>query len=521
MNKFKAFLAIILISIFSFSGLLVDNCSAKDEEYMKILIVSPGNKHEIYEGEKIKLDKIIKNNKEDNIDKELLWESLDSKIATVNQDGLVVGVKEGNTKIKLSMKNNKDNFTYFDLKVKYKKHEDKSNTIKEALDNVKGFYNENIKLDHLVALSFRATNKELDSNNARDIMIHPDRSIFTADDIISKANTVYCAQNIMSIIAIGKDPYEYEYKGKIINFVDMLLKSQKSNGQFVILKGLDDNNIKSLAYAIMALDMVGEKYNVESAVKALINLNKEKRYNNVAFGEIGYKALSITALSKHKDVPGVKEFIDTCINEFKKAQNDEGGFNGAKSKMNSSCTTAMVIQALIANDINPLLWNNAGKTMLDSILDHQKENGSFKDANGEDNHDYKATDQCCAALSDLHMGKSMYKVVKFIRKKDFNIELLGENKFKNGQDVNIKVKVKSNVSKDKKCTLIVQIYDKDLNKMIKYAYINKNIEGRTTEFLNAGLDIPSKGNYMVKVLLWDDVDNINPLSDVFKIDVCN
>src|SRR3712207_8784082 len=65
MNKFKAFLAIILISIFSFSGLLVDNCSAKDEEYIKILIVSPGNKHEIYEGEKIKLDKIIKHNKEE------------------------------------------------------------------------------------------------------------------------------------------------------------------------------------------------------------------------------------------------------------------------------------------------------------------------------------------------------------------------------------------------------------------------------------------------------------------------
>lgn len=527
-NKLQVFITMLLINIFTFIGLVTVNnfVKAADNKEFKIIIVSPGNKDEIYEREKLQLGKIIKNSSGNNIlNEEVLWESEDAQIAKVDNGGLVIGIKEGETKIKASLKSNKNIYIYFSLKVNHKEQVDRKDAIKEALTNVSEYYGEYYKkgssFDYLPAMSARITGKEfgIDADNLKRLMIHPDRSNFTLEEMIKKSNAVYCAENIMTIISAGQDPYNYEYKDGKINYVRMLVKSQKENGQFVLLEGFDNDNIKSLAYSIIALDMTGEEYNVEKAVKAVLKLNKNKKYSNTNYGEIGYKAMSITALSKHKDIEGVKEFIDECINEFKKKQNDKGGFNGGHNKINSSVTTAMVIQALMANDLDPLSWFNSGKSMLDSILEHQKDNGEFIDADGEINGDYMASDNCYAALSDLHTGKSMYKAIKLPRKKDLNVELISDYKFKNGQDANIEVKVRSNVDKEKEATLIAQLYNKNSNKLVKYSYINKNIEAKSTEKLKAGLSIPYNGEYAVKILVWDNMDNINPLIDIFDINV--
>lgn len=523
-SNLKVAATMLLINIFTFVGIFTVNnfVKAADNKDFKIIIVSPGNKGEIYETEKLQLGKIIKNSSGNNIlDEEVLWESENPQIAKVDNEGLVIGIKEGETKIKAYIKSNKNICGYFSLKVNHKEQVDTRDVVKEALSNISEYYKEEISFDYLPAMAVRMTGKEfgIDADNLKRLMIHPDRSNFTLEEMIKKSNAVYCAENIMTIISAGQDPYNYEYKDGKINYVRMLVKSQKENGQFVLLEGFDDDNIKSLAYSIISLDMAGEEYNVEKAVKALLKLNKDRKYSNIKFGEIGYKAISITALSKHKDIEGVKEFVDECINEFKEKQNDKGGFNGGHNKINSSITTAMVIQALIANDVDPLSWFNSGKSMLDSILEHQKDNGEFIDADGEANGDYMASDHCYAALSDLHTGKSMYKTIKLPRKKDLNVELISDYKLKNGQDANIEVKVRSNIDREKEATLIAQLYNKNSNKLVKYSYINKNIEAKSTEKLKAGLIIPCSGEYTVKILMWDNMNNINPLIDIFDIDV--
>lgn len=527
-SNFKVVITMLLINIFIFIGVFTANSIVKaaDNKEFKIIIVSPGNKDEIYETEKLQLGKIIKNSLGNNIlNEEVLWESEDTQIVKVDKGGLVIGIKEGQTKIKASLKSNKDIYTYFSLKVNHKEQVNRKDAIKEALSNISEYYGEYYKkgssFDYLPAMSARITGKEfgIDADNLKRLMIHPDRSGFTLEEMIKKSNAVYCGENIMTIISAGQDPYNYEYKDGKINYVRMLVKSQKGDGQFVLSEGFDNGNIKSLAYSIIALDMTGEEYNIEKAVKALLKLNKDKKYNNTNYGEIGYKAMSIIALSKHKNIEGVENFIDECIKEFKSKQNDKGGFNGGHNKINSSVTTAMVIQGLIANDVKPLSWFNSGKSMLDSILEHQKDNGEFIDADGEANSDYIASDNCYAALSDLYTGESMYKTIKLPRKKDLNVELISDYKFKNGQDANIEVKVRNNVDKEKEATLIAQLYNKETNKLVQYSYINKNIEGKGIEKLKVGLSMPNSGEYTVRILAWDNINKINPLMDIFNVDV--
>ncbi len=50
-------------------------------------------------------------------DKEVIWKSLDESIATVNQDGKVVAVSTGKTKIRVSLKNNTDIYAECEVKV--------------------------------------------------------------------------------------------------------------------------------------------------------------------------------------------------------------------------------------------------------------------------------------------------------------------------------------------------------------------------------------------------------------------
>lgn len=481
----------------------------------RLIIVSPGNKNTISEGEKLELKAIIFDNDNNRLSSEnIIWTSRDENILTVSEEGLVTGKTQGNASITAQIESNTSISMNYDITIKSKEKKDTKTIAYQVLLKLSKYYEDGPSYDYLPAMAVRSIGEEfnIDYNNLKRLMLHPDK----ASVGIEALNGLYCAENIMTIIAAGQDPTHYNFKGEVVNFIDILVKAQNDDGQFVIKENFDTNYIKGQCYSIMALDMAQGEYNEEAAVKALMKLGKNpKNFPNISCGEVGLKALMVTALSNHRNIEGVPQFIDSYLEEIKQEQNDRGGFDGGQNKLNSTVTTGMVIQALIANEIDPLSWTNSGRTVLDAILEHQLADGTFYDADGESNRDYRANDQIYAAFSDLYNRSSMFKTIRFDKDavKRISVKRIGDNNLTKGEIAELKFSVTNEYTYDKEVTLVTVIYDKNTGKMIDYIYIDKEIKSNKAEILGAKMNVPADGDYIVKVYAWDNFQNMKLLCD--------
>ena len=68
-------------------------------------------------------------------------------------------------------------------------------------------------------------------------------------------------------------------------------------------------------------------------------------------------------------------------------------------------------------------------------------------------------------------------------------------------------------------TLIVGIYDKDTNKLVKYHKVCKRIEGNTTEELTISDVTVEKDNQLVRCFVWNNLNGMNPLTEMIEIPV--
>jgi len=370
-----------------------------------------------------------------------------------------------------------------------------SEKIKNAIRDLKEYYKKDGQYSFREAIALNYTSKYV--SELKDIS-----NKFKINE--TQSASAY-AGNIIGLIAAGKDPQEY---------VTLLVNSQTDEGKFIVDQW--DDYPTTIAYSIIALDMANAEYDVQKAVEALMNEATEEGH----FGDVDTTAICIMALANHKDIEGVANLINSSLEYLKSQQLDTGGFEawGAENPYSISS----VIQALIANNINPLSqdWIKNGNTMLDALL-RFKVNDHFEYTSQWGKDIKMATEQAFTALADLYRGKSMYQNIQFIEIENngtITVERIGTGSFNKGEEARLSVKVKNNAEKTQEATLIVVLFDKDKNKMINYTYVTKTF-GADEEIITGGFLIPESGEYEVRAFLWDNLEDMNVLVDPIVVDV--
>jgi uncharacterized protein YjdB len=340
------------------------------------------------------------------------WESSDSQKATID-DGLLRGLSEGQVKIKVSLANNPKIFDEININIKSGISDE---VLKEKLKKEVEFLKEHYKAynQYEFVASPAAMTTGIDKSNIQS-RIHKSTKYI---------DTYQYAKLIIASLGAKLNPRDIEIEGKSKNAVDILRASQvkegDNKGQFVINSYSDTDSIERLSYCIIALDMANADYDKEEAIKALINLLKDpKLKTKLGQDEVKIKAVALTAFAKHKDIEGVNEQIRNIINLLKEKQNKNAGFDSKMGKDNP-VATARVVQALVANNINPLYskeWMKNKKTMLDSILKRKYEHPTDIDKSGYSTFEggsraVSATYYVFAALTDMYQNESMFEKFK-------------------------------------------------------------------------------------------------------------
>ena len=244
-------------------------------------------------------------------DSQFTWSSSDEAVATVDENGIV------------TVKNVTEN-TSVNITAKVKNHElSKGITINvlprvsidskvvKELDSYKDFYKSMSTLkdfDILVA----ACAKQIGSleESKLDIQTVNYKSGYSGDE------PKEYGQRIISLVASGNDPFDDEGH----DTVGFLIKSQNSNGVFETSSSYNSDDIDDFAYAMLALDILGETYEVNKSVEAIIDdftVSGDKAYVRYSYGmddEYFRTGLPLIALSYHQEISGVSEIIEKGYN---------------------------------------------------------------------------------------------------------------------------------------------------------------------------------------------------------------
>ncbi|SUY46097.1 surface/cell-adhesion protein [Clostridium putrefaciens] len=314
--------------------------------------------------------------------------------------------------------------------------EGKQSSIKEAIETTKGNIKSLSKYEDSDTLALNLLGENVDSNK---INIYKDKRLKTYP------------KNIINLIAAGKDPEDYEGK----NYVKEVLDGQIQNGLFVVSNEQADSYPENMAYGIIAMDMAKAPYNKESAVKLLMSFAKEADEGKSFDDQVVTTSLGIIALSSHKDVEGVSKLIEELKKYLKSEQLYDGSFSNNSlsdedlESEGNSVATAMVIQALVALEENPLAdeWIKEGESLLDALLSFKEEDKFIYNSSYRRVSEDEATSFAILALKGIETGKSAYKIVKQEQKKPNFIEIVADNtSIKEGKIISLETKI---LDKDK------------------------------------------------------------------------
>lgn len=355
-------------------------------------------------GDSIPLKSMVKDQDGEDIKNvNLIWSLDNKKLASIDNDGFLKARKEGiitvfaqldndeNIKIAKSF-NIKKPSSLEDISV-----EDKAK-IKNEIENLKKFYEmETVESMVPIALS----------------KVNADQKILDKVYIKRGESSLIYAQNILALVGSGKDPKDYKEK----DYIKSLVKSQrkevgKFQGQFIMNEELDIDAPAILAYSIIALETAKADYDKELAINALIDLILNNKNTSNTYSNIESNGMALIALASHPEIKGVDNAISTIITTMKASQKPDGTFESG----NKSRALAIVIQGLVANNINPLSkeWIK-DKSMLDALLKfkaaprgNNKYGGFAKFEGGA--YEMVATSHVIGALVDLYYGESIFEI---------------------------------------------------------------------------------------------------------------
>gem|GEM_PF-2463395 len=370
---------------------------------------------EVYNGGKLNLQaKAFDYNHVVIKDAAISWKSSDESIAIV-KNGVVEALKEGEVEIIAYITGSETIKDSIEIKVITPPQIDYSEKLNAEIDFLKNHY-----IDYK-SYEFLASPAAVIAGINKDIV---KEGIFR----YSKNTTaLQNAKTIITFLGAGLDPRHDNVKGQEINYVENLEKAQVLDGlhkgKFVINKGSDENSIETQAYCIIALDMVKGNYNKELAVKALLNLLNDSNYKNtdLMYKHIKTEAIAVTALANHKNIAGAENKINELIEFFKVNQNADGAFDmkAGSTYVNSPIATGAVVQALLANGIDPLSWQwtKGGKTILDGMLKSKFEGrvaatSGYSQGEGLNFENTEATYYAFSSLVQMLNKKSIFNMIK-------------------------------------------------------------------------------------------------------------
>ena len=88
-------------------------------------------------------------------------------------------------------------------------------------------------------------------------------------------------------------------------------------------------------------------------------------------------AMALQALSKYQGQPAVKRATENALNWLSKQQNETGGFGAGGDSSAESAAQALVALCELGIGWNDRRFVKNGRTLLDALLEFQKEDGSF------------------------------------------------------------------------------------------------------------------------------------------------
>lgn len=277
------------------------------------------------------------------------------------------------------------------MKIKTAEEDSKDILIEDVIKSLRDYYAEKNEFSFRESLGYYYTSDNPENDLAEiGTKIKLNENPSEASDHVG---------NIISLIAAGKNPYNYNGK----DYVKELASTFDP-----------DDWPTSLAFRILALDMAGAEYDKNSAITALLdNQDKEGKWGGDWGGpdEIG---MVITALAKYKDSLEVEEAINKGLGYLKGEQDENtGGFIvwGSENPYSASA----VIQGLIAIGEDPLSekWTKGGKTIVDSLMNFYGDGYFENESEWSDEPEIDSvTEQAFIALADVYRKKSMFNEIR-------------------------------------------------------------------------------------------------------------
>lgn len=391
------------------------------------------------------------------------------------------------------------------------------NKVKNAIEDVKNYYNSCSKFNAWVAPAYYGVSST--DQEFKDIQ----RKYTTVLDNDADVNAY--AHHIIGLLAAGKDPKNADGK----SYVQILANMQQPDGKFLKTE-TDPFYVTYQSFAVLALDLAEADYDKSGAIQAILTDQR----SDGSFGDWGTDgtAMTLFALANHKNESGVSSAIDRALSNLKNQQADTGGFTSFGSE--SAESTAMVMKALIALDINPLSdeWlSSTGKNMLDALLSYSQDGQFINSWSGEPND--MTTEQAFSALVDLYKAESIYQnqSLKYHYQYaglddatsgyDFELNRKDANDFKKGEEAKLDITVQNNSDSDQQATYIVTLcnIDEMQKELYTYTFLTKMIPAGNAEDFGGGFLIPSEGDYEVKAMLWNNFEDKQPLAEPITVNV--
>ncbi|WP_164508967.1 DUF4430 domain-containing protein [Clostridium rectalis] len=326
---------------------------------------------------------------------------------------------------------------------------------------------------------------------------------------------------IIGLVSSGEDPRSIEG----FNLVEEL-----SNMDL-----LNIDNVYTLSYALLALDSGKFSLTKDSKYTRLDLLNKiisMKFEGGWGFGTVDVDTtwMVLAVLSNYKNKDFVKKTIDESVKVLSKMQNENGEYISPWNENGSSESLSQAIIALCALDIDPTskMFTKGDKNLLDCLFGYKSNDGGFVHTKEKlDFFNELSTEQALTALAAYNNFKnnkkgSIYNIKEFEGEKvtkDLEIKNLTNTKeFKLGTEAKVTIKAVNNCNEEKSGALVVGLFNND-GKLINYASAEQIIKSKDNVILKVWLKLPNEGEYTIKAFLWDNLDNMKPLSNVIEIPV--
>lgn len=325
------------------------------------------------------------------------------------------------------------------------------------------------------------------------------------------------ARNIMGAIAGRQD-------AAVINAsIAELGAMQNTDGSFV---NGDNTSLNQSIWAVIALDFArvngfAVDYQRDDAISFICSCQDAGGgFDESGWGvDVDSTTHALMALAADYQQPG-KDAITATINNallyLHEQQLASGGFGSWGTE--SPDSIAAVIEALTALGLDPHAdeWIKDGNNMVDALLSYQSQQGWFVYSwepsgwNDPTVPNRMSTYHALLALEDLVRGQSKYHALL----PDTNgvcFTLQSADSFNLDNDASMNYVISNTANHPVPVLVLAGLYDTACEQQLIVTSLSKTLQASESADFNSAFTIPARGSYEVRVFVWDNWNDKNPL----------